>query len=329
MTISPASTGSASTSQYGFRSVSPFMAVLHHGATTSAEQIIAMMVTGSRVVSAHQVVKDGSRTAVVPEQYRAFSLSSAYWDSAAFTVECANESTDGWTVSAASHESLAILVADWATRYGWWPHRDGDDETWTVIGHREVYSIHDASYATACPGGMDLDWIARRAQQIMHGTTSPERNPMTTLYVSQIPATIAPADLSFLNTLVNTGPLVTKAGLYLIALCGDSPGTKANVQLSGLDKLGNEWAADHTGTIDGVDGVTIKKGGRVLSWPHFVATLRAYLAPLSVSSGGGSTDFSSLVEAINAQTAVLGTKLDALPAATAAETIRQQKLPGN
>jgi hypothetical protein len=178
MTISPASTGSATTSQYGIRTVRPFCAVLHHGATTSDDQIIAMMVTGSRVVSAHQVVKDKRRTAVVPEEYRAFSLSSQYWDSAAFTVECANESTAGWTISPESHESLAILVADWATRYGFWPHRDGAPETWTVLGHREVYTIHGASYATACPGGMDLDWVTKRAQETMLGINEGDDVPL-------------------------------------------------------------------------------------------------------------------------------------------------------
>lgn len=166
---SPLSTEVHNTSQYSSRTRSAAGVVLHHGATPSAQQIIDMEVSGSRQVSSHQVVKDKRNAGIVQEQFRAWSLSDAYWDSWAFTVECANESTNGWTISDESHETLAQLVADWATRYGFWPHRDGAPETWTVIGHREVYSIHGGSYATACPGGMNLDYVTKRAQQIIQG----------------------------------------------------------------------------------------------------------------------------------------------------------------
>lgn len=166
---SPLSTEVHNTAQYSARNQPVRGVVLHHGATTSADQIISMEVSGSRQVSSHQVVKDSRIAGIVQEQFRAWSLSDADWDSWAMTVECANESTAGWTISQASHESLARLVADWATRYGFYPHRNGDPRTWTVIGHREVYTIHGGSYATACPGGMNLDWIAARAQQLIAG----------------------------------------------------------------------------------------------------------------------------------------------------------------
>lgn len=179
---SPLSTEVHNTSQYSSRSIAPRGVVLHHGATTSASQIIDMEVSGSRQVSSHQVVKDKRNAGIVQEQFRAWSLSDPYWDSWAFTVECANESTNGWTISDESHETLAQLVADWARRYGFWPHRDGNPSGWTVIGHREVYSIHGGSYATACPGGMNLDFVAKRAQQILAGSVptkkKKEENPM-------------------------------------------------------------------------------------------------------------------------------------------------------
>lgn len=175
---SPLSTEVHSTSQYSARTRSPAGVVLHHGATTSADAIISMEVTGSRQVSSHQVVKDARNAGIVQEQFRAWSLSDAYWDSWAFTVECANENTNGWTISAASHETLAQLVADWAKRYGFYPQRSGDPRNWTVYGHREIYTIFEASYATACPGGMDLDWITNRAQQILAGAKPKRRNEM-------------------------------------------------------------------------------------------------------------------------------------------------------
>lgn len=176
--FSPLSTSIRPTGQQSPRSAPANMAILHHGATTSLEAIIRMA-QGAKQVSMHQGVKDGARVAVVDETQRAWSLSDAYWDSRAFTTECANESTSGWAISGPSHESLAQLVADWSRRYGWWPHRDGDPRTWTVIGHREVYTIHGGSYATACPGGMNLDWITVRAQQIRRGDTGNTPKPPT------------------------------------------------------------------------------------------------------------------------------------------------------
>lgn len=178
MGYTPLATDVHYTSQKSARGYPTNLFVLHHGATTSADQIIAMMTSGSRQVSSHAVVKDGRIAGVVEEEYRAWSLSSAEFDGRAFTVECANESTNGWTVSAASHESLARLVANWSTRYNIPIVRVGDPRSWTLLGHREVYSIWGASYATACPGGMDLDWIARRANEIKSGVTPEEDTNM-------------------------------------------------------------------------------------------------------------------------------------------------------
>lgn len=146
--------------------------VLHHAATTSLASLEYLMEPGGRTVSAHYAVKDRERVLKVPLDRRAYSLGSPRWDSKAVTVECANESVRGWTISAASHESLALIVAHAAERFGFTPHRDGPPETWTVLGHREVYTIHGASYPTACPGGLDLDLVTRRARELM--TLAPE-----------------------------------------------------------------------------------------------------------------------------------------------------------
>lgn len=149
--------------------------VLHHGATTSADQIIDMETSGSRQVSSNRVVKDQRCAKIVDDGLRAWSLSDAFWDSVLRSIECANESTAGWTISPESHETLAQMTAFWAVQDGFWPHRDGPDTTWTVFGHREIYTIFGDSYATACPGGMDLDYVAHRAQQIL--TAGPSSDP--------------------------------------------------------------------------------------------------------------------------------------------------------
>jgi hypothetical protein len=117
---------------------------------------------------------------------------------------------------------------------------------------------------------------------------------MTTLYGAKQPATITKADLDFLNSLPTSGPLVVRDGLGVYALCGDSPGTLANVQLTQLDKLGNEWAADHTGFLPASYGVD--QGVRWLEWPVFVARLRAYLTPLT-AGGSAPIDYAKVGQA--------------------------------
>lgn len=145
--------------------------VLHHAAMTNLDALIYLEM-GAKQVSSNATCKDNR----LPEMfdtdgpYRAWSLSDAYWDSALRSVETCNESTDGWTVSDSSHWSLARAVAYWAQRDGFYPHRNGPMETWTVIGHREVYTIHGGSYGTACPGGMNLDLVVARAQAILGGS---------------------------------------------------------------------------------------------------------------------------------------------------------------
>ncbi len=146
--------------------------VLHHAAMTSLSglQYLAM---GGKQVSATAICKDDISKQLMTDEFRAWSLSSAWGDSSFRSVETCNQSTDGYTISDASHWELAYLVAYWAERDGFWPHRTGASNTWTVIGHREAYTIWDISYATACPGSMDLNLVTARAQEILNGSSAP------------------------------------------------------------------------------------------------------------------------------------------------------------
>lgn len=142
-------------------------AVLHHAAMKDLD-LLRSLEMGLKQVSSSAIVKNGQREKMMDEDvWRAWSLSSAYWDSALRSVETCNETIEGWTISDESHRSLGRIVAYWAQRDGFWPHRDGNPETWTVIGHREVYTIHGGSYATACPGGMDLNLVVKYAQEFL------------------------------------------------------------------------------------------------------------------------------------------------------------------
>ncbi|VXB29149.1 N-acetylmuramoyl-L-alanine amidase [Pseudoclavibacter sp. 8L] len=161
MTFSNTATGtSGNGGQFSNRAARVDRFIVHHAATASLSAVLSMMSTGSRQVSASYVIKDGQVIGVVPEEKRAWTSGSAAWDGRAITVETCNSQTgdaSGWPISEASYESLARLIADCATRYGFPINRD------TVIGHRELYSRYGASYATACPGGINLDRLVTLA----------------------------------------------------------------------------------------------------------------------------------------------------------------------
>lgn len=145
--------------------------VVHHAVTTSLVALETLMDPGGRTVSAHEAVADGVRVKKVPHGMRAFSLGSPWADSAFYTMECVNSTlSPDYLLADGTEEAIAQAIAEDAKRCGWVPHREGDPKTWTVLGHREVYTIHGVSYATACPGGARLDRITQRAQQILLGS---------------------------------------------------------------------------------------------------------------------------------------------------------------
>lgn len=149
--------------------------IIHHAASTSFEGVIALEM-GAREVSSTCIVKDYQVASMFDEQYRAWSLSSQYWDSASLSVETCNETTaPDWTISEASYNTLAKIVADWCERYGIACNRT------QIMGHREVFERYGASYSTACPGGIDLDRVVSDAAAILAGggsATNDQENDM-------------------------------------------------------------------------------------------------------------------------------------------------------
>lgn len=141
--------------------------IIHHAATTDAAGVVSLMETGARTVSSNYVVaRDGTVYGVVPEEERAWTSGSATdggrgaaWDRRSVTFEVANETYGGsWPISEASYEAVSDVMADVANRYGFELNRD------TVLGHRELWTRHRASYPTACPGGFDLDRLVNMAR---------------------------------------------------------------------------------------------------------------------------------------------------------------------
>lgn len=144
--------------------------VLHHMASTNLEGTLHMWTAETRVGSANYAIgNEGQIVGVVPEGLRSWSLGStsdggkgAAFDRHSVTFEIENQSLGGsWPVSHAAHEATAKVVSDLCKRYGIACNRT------QILGHREVWTRYHASYPTACPGGLDMDWIVARAKQLL------------------------------------------------------------------------------------------------------------------------------------------------------------------
>lgn len=153
--------------------------VIHHTAGGTYEGIIALEM-GARQVSSTVIIEGVRCASMMDEFYRAWSLSSQYWDSVSLSSETVNSggAEEGWPISEASYRTLAKIVADWCIRYGIPCNRT------FIMGHREVYSRYGASYATACPGGIDLDRVVADANQLLNPTT--KELPMRTTQFIQM-----------------------------------------------------------------------------------------------------------------------------------------------
>lgn len=148
--------------------------IYHHAATRSFEAVKRMMEADYNVyqLSANYLIdNNGDIWGCVPEEYRAFTSADPYWDSKSITFECINEKgAPAWSISAAAQEAIAKLTADCARRYGFTPKRG---KSGNIFGHRELYQYFGASYPTACPGGMPIDSIVKRANVILGEHTVP------------------------------------------------------------------------------------------------------------------------------------------------------------
>jgi len=275
MTYSGLTTEHRPTSEQSARTAPLSILVLHHAATTNVDQVVAMMMPGGRQVSAHIALKDARIVGVVDEGLRAWSLSSAKYDSMALTVEACNSSIGGaWPLSPETHESLAKLSADWSTRYGIPLDRAH------VMGHREVYTRYGASYATACPGGMDLDWIVNRARELKG--LGPAPAPITSAPAGiAAPATYNGYAIATIQARLTTAGFPTTAdGIY-------GPDTKAKVRAfqsaRGLVVDGIVGAATWA-ALAGVPAAAA--GGLMADGVWGPATTRALQRVLGVSADG-------------------------------------------
>lgn len=132
--------------------------LIHHQAGTNDDSVIDSMVTGRKVVSANYTISnEGRLTLVVSERDRAWTSGSskdggrgASWDRRAVTVEIENElGAPTWRISNAALAMAAALLVDLRARY----------TIKHVIGHRDLWTLYQASYPTFCPGTETVDQI--------------------------------------------------------------------------------------------------------------------------------------------------------------------------
>lgn len=151
--------------------------IMHHTASTgNVRDILNMfMQPNSRDVSANFLIaQNGDVYEVVnPDTGRAWTTGSGPGgtispDHSAITMEVMDETgAPGWTISPAAEEAAAKVSAWASQRYGFTIQRGVN-----FRGHREM-----PGQSTACPGGMRLDWIANRANEII---TNPEKEKKLT-----------------------------------------------------------------------------------------------------------------------------------------------------
>ena len=182
MTFSPlTSRTSGNAGQFSARGRSVDRIILHHCASTSLAGVLSMMATGSREVSANYVIGSGGEiVGVVPEEFRAWTSSSSSWDGRAITFEIVNETgAPEWRISDLAFAAVASMLADLSARYGIPLSRE------TVVTHQELYNIHGASYATACPG----PYLQARIDQLIElarartGAPVIEEEPIMAVYL--------------------------------------------------------------------------------------------------------------------------------------------------
>lgn len=149
----------AGANRYYKRAGKPQGFIVHHAAITSDSSLKAQYVSKSRELSSNYAMRqNGDVVAILHEEYRPFTSSSAKADNWGITIEIANETAGPeWRISARAFDQLARLIADCATRWDFPINRQ------TVIGHREVRGKFGQGIATACPG----PWLWARMDELV------------------------------------------------------------------------------------------------------------------------------------------------------------------
>jgi N-acetylmuramoyl-L-alanine amidase len=180
--FSPLTTRTISTAQHGPRSRAIDHIILHHAASGNLNGVLDMISRATRRVSYNYVIGPGGEiVGVVNETRRSWSVANEPWDSRSITICAINSSVGGsWPVSDATHNAMARLVGEVCRRRGIPINRT------RIFGHRELFTRHGAGYATACPGGLNMDRVVAQASSGAGSVPEEEDEEDDTMRVGQV-----------------------------------------------------------------------------------------------------------------------------------------------
>lgn len=133
--------------------------IVHHAATTSQSAFFATLEGTAREVTCNFAIARGKTYRQVHEGRRAWTSGAWMIDDQALTVETLNTTGEpSWQIGADDYDQLAELALYMHEEY------DMPLTRAHIIGHGELLSRFGVSYATACPGGIDIDRIITLAR---------------------------------------------------------------------------------------------------------------------------------------------------------------------
>lgn len=249
--------------------------IVHHWAGT-AGGVERLVYSADKASANYIILSDGTIIGSVPEEFRAWTSSSAAADRPSITVEVQNAETKNYTITDAAENALIRLIADVATRHGFVPKAGT-----TLKGHRDFA-------ATSCPGPYlypRLAAIAAAAMALMQGGTTATvptaSSTATTAKVAEWPNAALYVDGVF-------GPMTTKAyqrllvpasvGNYTGPIDGDFGKASTSAEQRWLRKLGY-----YKGAMDGVRGPVTRK-----ALQSFLKAKGYYRGPIDGDLGNAS-----------------------------------------
>lgn len=146
--------------------------VLHHNGGCGSGVVPNCWKT--RQASAHYQIENGTIISCLDEDVTAWHCGAIGYDNNSHTIGIEHQNSTGvpnWLVSNENQEKSAKLVAEIATRRGIPIDRNH------IVRHNEMPGT-----ATDCSGGLDIDWIVKRAKEIAGGvqpTPSTQKGEIT------------------------------------------------------------------------------------------------------------------------------------------------------
>lgn len=202
--------------------------VIHHNATTNKN--VAMQTwyeSSGNWTSAHYEIADNEIWGCVGENYVAFHAGDATMNRRSIGLEHVNNAgAPNWTISEATYQTSAKLIADIAKRY------NIPIDAQHIIPHKQVS-------ATACPAGIDVARLISMAQAVASGgapKSEPVKNGEYRVKTSEV------MNVRSTPSLKGAVKSTAKAGVYTIVETKTADGYDWGKLKSGAGWIALKWA---------------------------------------------------------------------------------------